>query len=299
MRYYLAEPASPSCYQLGEGPVWDAARERVLWIDVAGGTVHSGRLSGRSVIQDSAHRVDDSVGAVAVAPSGELLVAGRHDLHLVDLHGRHRPVLTVIEGGKRSRLNDGGCDPAGRFLVGSLRQDGRESDDCLYRWDEGGLTVLDDDLTLSNGLAWSADGTLMYSIDSIPGVVWRRSYDAASGACGPREEFLRIEDGKPDGLCIDVEGSLWIAVWGAGQVRCYQPGGALVAVVEVAAPHTSSVAFAGPHRDLMLITTALDELSDAQREQFPDSGRLFLADVGVAGLAPPLWAPPPFARWAE
>ncbi|HBX79615.1 MAG TPA: gluconolactonase [Propionibacteriaceae bacterium] len=299
MRNDIARPASLGRYRLGEGPVWDADRERVLWIDVSRGTVFSGTLDGRSVIENSAVHVDETVGAVAVSASGDLLVAGRHDLHVVDRAGRSRRVLMVVQPDKASRLNDGGCDPAGRFVVGSLRQDDRVSDECLYRWDQDAVTVLDDDLTLSNGLAWSADGTAMYSVDTIPGVIWSRPYDSVTGACGPRTEFLRCDDGKPDGLCLDVDGNIWVAMWGAGQVRCYRPDGAQIAVVDVPAPHTSSVAFVGPHRDLLLITTARDELSEAQLEEFPDSGRLFIADVGVRGLPTHPWRPHPSGTTSE
>jgi len=105
--------------------------------------------------------------------------------------------------------------------------------------------------------------------------------------------LLRVTDGSPDGLCLDVDGSLWIAVWGAGEVRCYRPDGVLTAVVSVAAPHTSSVAFVGPRLGLMLITTAREELTVEQLTGFPDSGRLFLADVGVVGLEVPAWTPTP------
>ena len=286
---FTAQPASETSYQLGEGPVWDAPRERLLWVDVVAGKVISGSLHAGSVSETSAVAVDETVGAVVPAPSGELLVAGRRDLHLVDELGRTHRLAEVVPTDKQSRLNDGACDPAGRFLVGSLAQDGRVGEECLYRWDGAGTTVLDDDLTLSNGLAWNADGTVLYSIDTTPGVVWQRSYDVATGDVGSRSELLRITDGSPDGMCLDTEGNLWIAVWGAGEVRCFRTDGEHLATVTVAAPHTSSVAFVGPVLDLLLITTARDELTDQQLTNFPDSGRLFLADVGVAGLPVHAW----------
>jgi sugar lactone lactonase YvrE len=291
MRHLSAEPASSSAYQLGEGPVWDAQRQRVLWVDVVEGKVCTGSLHGHGVVAESALHVDETVGAVVPAASSGLLVAGRHDLYLVDPLGNQRRLVEVVPRNKQSRLNDGACDPAGRFLVGSLAQDGRTGDECLYRWDSHGVTTLDDDLTLSNGLAWSADGTVLYSIDTDPGIVWQRSYDPATGATGVRTQVLHVTDGHPDGMCLDVEGNLWIAVWAAGEVRCYRPDGEQIAKVAVAAPHTSSVAFVGPRLDLLLITTARDELSKAQLKAFPDSGRLFLVDPGVAGLPVAAWTP--------
>jgi sugar lactone lactonase YvrE len=291
MRRLTAEPASVLAYQLGEGPVWDEPRHRVLWVDVVAGNVHTGSLVGRSIVEESCLHVDETVGAVVTAASGELLVAGRRALYRVDQLGDPSRLVQVVPEGKASRLNDGGCDPAGRLVVGSLAQDARLSDECLYLWGGDGVSVIDDDLTLSNGLAWSADGTVLFSVDTIPGVVWMRGYDASTGRCDVREELFRIKDGKPDGLCLDAEGNLWIAIWGAGQVRCYRPGGALIATVEVPAPHTSSVAFIGPELDLLLITTAREELTDNQLSDFPDSGRLFLADVGVTGVPVTPWNP--------
>ena len=171
---------------------------------------------------------------------------------------------------------------------------GGTGEECLYRWDEQGVTTLDDDLTLSNGLAWSADATILYSIDSTPGIVWQRRYDVATGDLRqPRVSCCASPTASRTGCAVDAHGNLWIAVWGAGEVRCYRPDGELVSTVTVAAPHTSSVAFVGPGLDLLLITTARHDLTDRQLAERPNSGRLFLADVGVCGLPVPEWVAPP------
>ena len=290
MKHVAAEVASSTAYELGESPVWDAARQRILWVDINEGKVFTGSLVGRSIIEESVLVVDETVGSVVPGANGDILVAGRHSLHRLSPDGDQSRLLRVISGDKRSRLNDGGCDPAGRFLVGSVGQAERKASECLYRWDgHETVTVLDDGLTISNGLVWSADGTVMYSVDSIPGIVFKRSYDATTGACGEREEWLRFADGLPDGACLDVHGNLWVAAWGTGQIRCFQPDGAQIATVDVDAPLTTSVAFVGVDRDLLLITTARDELTQEQLAAHPDSGRLFIADVGVAGQPPYLW----------
>ncbi|GAA3340874.1 hypothetical protein GCM10020358_30050 [Amorphoplanes nipponensis] len=218
--------------------------------------------------------------------AGELLVAGAQTLLT-------NPQTRIVPAGERRRLNDGACDPAGVFLVGTLALDDPRGTEILVRVErDGSLTTLDDDLNLSNGLAWSPDGTLLYSIDSVPGLVRVRSYDAATGAVGPRREWLRIADGLPDGLCVDAEGHLWIAIWGAGEVRRFTPDARPAGVVTVPAPHTTSVAFAGPGLNRLLITTATAHLSASRLAAYPLSGRLFLADVGVAGLPVTPWAGP-------
>jgi len=281
-----AAVATGESFRLGEGPFWDAPRDRLLWVDVDAGTVHEGRLDGDRVAVTASQRRDRTVGAVVCSAAGELLVAGAQTL-LTD------PEIRIVPAGARRRLNDGACDPAGNFLVGTLALGDGQGAETLVRVEPAGsLTVLDDDLTLSNGLAWSPDGTLFYSIDSVPGIVWVRSYDAATGATGPRREWLRITDGLPDGMCADAEGHLWIAVWGAGEVRRFTPDGRPAGVITVPAPHTTSVAFVGAGLDRLLITTATAMLSAEQRAAYPMSGRLFLADVGVAGLPVTPWVGP-------
>ena len=154
---------------------------------------------------------------------------------------------------------------------------------------DGTATVIDDDLSISNGLAWSPAGDVMYSVDTRPGIIYARPYDPDTGDWGERTQVLRLDRGGwPDGLCVDADGNLWVAIWGGGEVRCYTPAAERVATVSVPAPHTTSVAFAGAERDTLLITTATDQLSAAQLEQYPLSGRVFAAHVGTvcAPLAP-------------
>lgn len=288
MTGWTATAASAGVFGLGEGPLWDAPRERLLWVDVNAGTVHEGRLDGDDVVPTGARHYDRTVGAVVCSAAGDLLVAGAQTLITAPGSGPR-----IVPAGARRRLNDGGCDPAGAFLVGTMALDGARGGDALVRVErDGTVTVLDDDLTLSNGLAWSPDGALLYSIDSIPGVVWVRSYDAATGVTGPRREWLRITDGLPDGMCVDAEGHLWIAIWGTGQVRRYTPAGRLAGTIEVPAPHTTSVAFAGADLDLLLITTATAQLGADRLAAYPQSGRLFRARVGVTGLPVTPWAGP-------
>jgi sugar lactone lactonase YvrE len=293
MRVYTATVASDGEHELGEGPVWDEARQRVLWVDINAGTVHEGRLEGGVVVAAGTQmRFRETVGAVVCDADGHLLVAGARRVYRVLGDSRAAVHADLIPDSKLSRLNDGACDPAGRFLVGSLALDGRQREECLYRLeDNGDVTVIDDDLTISNGLAWSPAGDVMYSVDTIPGIVWSRPYDPTTGRWGERTQVIRLDHGgSPDGLCVDTDGNLWVAIWGGGEVRCYTPAGERLATVSVPAPHTTSVAFAGPDRDVLLITTATDQLSAAQLDEFPLSGRLFTAHVGAVGLPVAAWS---------
>lgn len=285
---FRAVPASEHRYGLAEGPLWDGERNRVLWVDINAGAIHAGTITDAGISDDTVLHVPGTAGAVVTSREGELLVAGARRLYTVASTGAVRPGPQVLSESTASRLNDGGCDPAGRFLVGSLALDDRAHEEVLVRIEaDGEIVVIDDDLGLSNGLAFTPDR--LYSVDTRAGTIWIRDYDPATGAVGPRHEFLRVPSRHPDGLCLDDAGNLWIAMWGEGKVECYSPEGRRLAVVEVAAPNTTSVAFVGGNLDTLLITTASEELSDAQLARYPDSGRLFTARVEVRGLPVPAW----------
>jgi sugar lactone lactonase YvrE len=295
MRTFQASPASTETHQLAEGPVWDADRDRILWVDIEAGAVHAGQLRYGRVHRTASRTFDPTVGAVVCAADGRLLVARRRDLVVLaglDTEDDSTPAdpVALVPPDKQSRLNDGKCDPAGRFLVGAMALDGRIRDDALYRLElDGRVSLIDADLTLSNGLAWSPDGARMYSIDSKPGILWVRDY-GPDGSVGARRELFRIDDGTPDGMCVDTDGNLWIAIWGAGEVRAFTPSGEHVATVHVGPPHTSSVAFVGPELDTLLITTARSQLSPDELTRFPDSGRLYTAQVDARGTPGAPWS---------
>ena len=288
-----ATPATSERFRLGEGPLWDAPRNRLLWVDIEGGAVLEGVLDGGAIAVTDRIPFDGMVGAVTVAGDGTLLVAAQE--HLVVRHpdGRREDGPRVVPAGEPRRCNDGGTDPAGRFLVGTLSLEGPSEREVLVRLEhDGRLTVLDDDLALSNGLAWSADGRRMFSVDTLRRTVSVRDYDPGSGAVGPRRVHLRLEDGFPDGIAMDAADHLWVAVWGGGEVRRYAPDRTLVDRVATGAPHTSSVAFAGDDLRLLVITTATSELTGAQLRAHPDSGRMLTARVDVPGLPVSPWHGP-------
>jgi sugar lactone lactonase YvrE len=277
---FRATPLSDDAYELGEGPVWDPLRQRLLWVDILPGRVYAGRLDPFTVDQEWSF--DGMVGAVAVSAAGSLLIAEQETLTRVDPDGTRTGLARVLPAGGGSRLNDGAVDPDGRFLIGSmsLTDVTGATDEVLARFEDGKLTTLDHDLTLSNGLAWVGDR--FFSIDSIPGVIYGRDYPA-----GPREELFRVTGGLPDGMCADREGNLWIAVHGAGRVECRTPAGDLRAVVELDSPQPTSVAFAGPELDILVITSATEGLDPVP----PGAGRIFACRVHTAGAPTPYWNP--------
>jgi sugar lactone lactonase YvrE len=293
---FTATPASARRHILAEGPVWVAETGTILWIDVEAGSVFEGRLEGDSIEESRKLDFDGRVGAAVPGVDGSVLVATSGSLVVVARSGDRFDGPVIVPTGIQSRTNDGACDPAGRLLVGTMSLDEREGDDGLYRIeDDGTLTTIDADLSLSNGLGWSPDGSLLYSTDTAPGIIWVRDYDAKTGAIGARREHLRLDGEFPDGLCVDSRGNLWVAIWGAGQVRSYSPGGELLATVEVSCPSPSSVAFVGEQLDVLLITSASRDLTAAELLIYPDAGRLYLARVEATGTPTFPWS----ASWAD
>ncbi|MEU7900137.1 SMP-30/gluconolactonase/LRE family protein [Nonomuraea sp. NPDC049152] len=270
----IADSLSTETYELAEGPLWDPVAERLLWVDIPTGRVMEGALREGDLRVVRTHTLPGTVGAVAPAADGSLLVAAQHGFATIGERTTVGP--RVLPKGTASRFNDGRCDPAGRFLAGSTAKDERQGQERLYRLElDGTVSVLADGLTISNGLGWSPDGRTLYHVDSIPGVVWAQPYDVETGRVGPRAVILQVSDGLPDGMAVDVEGNLWIAIWGAGEVRRHTPDGRLLDSVKVASPKTSSAAFVG---SALVITTA--------------GGGLFAADVGVTGLPATPWKGP-------
>lgn len=286
---HQSRPLASEVFVLSEGPNWDAAAGRVGWVDIEAGRILSAPWVDGDLGPATSIATGEYVGVAFPIGGGRYIAALTRELAIVDADGgiqRSRPLTP--EG---TRFNDGAVDPAGRLLVGTLALTEEGEDHQLLRLEhDGTVTVLDDDLRLSNGLGWSPDGTVLYSIDTPRNTVFRRSYDSATGAVGAREVFLEL-DGHPDGMTVDASGNLWIAIWGGFEVRCYDASGARVedATIAVDAPHVSSVAFVGPSLDVVAITSSSRDLSPAERERWPHAGGLFTAAPGVRGLAPTPW----------
>lgn len=275
--------ASRRAFRLGEGPLWDDRRHRLLWVDILGCSVFVGELRDDVVEVVDELAFDDMVGGVALTEDDTLVVAVRDRVVRVASDGSRTETPPLFDGTSR-RFNDGQVDPSGALVIGTLSLDPPSRSERLLRLDGGTAEVVDDDLTLSNGLAWSGDGRLFYSVDTMTRTIHVRDRDPVTGSLEPRRVFTVLDAGFPDGLCIDADDHVWVAIWGEGRVLRLSPDGDVVARIDLPAPHTSSVTFVGPEHDVLVVTTATDELSPEQRERFPDSGRLFALRPGVRGL---------------
>lgn len=291
MRHLRARPCSPDPGRLCEGPVWDHDLQELLWVDITAGLIHRGSLVPRAdgsglpdVLPRTALAPGGTVGAVRPTRSGALIAAVSMSLVKIADDGCPEELAALPLAGVRRRLNDAACDPRGRLLAGTMAYDTTPGAGSLYQLGPDGLRVLIESVTISNGLGWSPDGALMYYADSPTGRVDVFDYDLATGTPSGRRPFAAIDGGVPDGLTVDREGNVWVAVWGAGQVRAFAPDGDCHTVVDVDASHVTSVAFAGPALDTLVITTATEELTPRQLREERHAGRLFVCRPGVAGL---------------
>lgn len=275
---------------LSEGPLWDAATGRVVWVDLEAGRILSAPWVDGRLGEVASVSVGEQVGCAFPIGGGRYVAALTRELAIVEADGTIRRGSALTPEG--TRFNDGEIDPAGRLVVGTLALNEAGWDHLLLRLEhDGTVTTLDDDLGLSNGLGWSPDGATFYSIDTPRRTVFRRDYDVATGAVGKREVFIELVDAYPDGMTVDADGNLWIAIWGGHEVRCYDASGARIdgATVSVDAPHVSSAVFVGPDLDHLVITSASRDLSPDERLRWPHAGGLFVAHPDARGRASTPW----------
>jgi sugar lactone lactonase YvrE len=272
---------------LGEGPVWIPEDEALYWVDILGRTVYRYRPTDRSVSQ---FEVDRTVGCVSSRRTGGLVLGLQDEVVAFDPEsGALTTIAPIEQDDPTTRINDGTCDPAGRFWVGTQPWDEtRVGVAALYCVDtDGSCRRMLDNVTISNGLGWSADARTMYYIDTQNQTVDAFDFDLDSGDISARRRLLEIDEseGYPDGLAMDAEDCIWVALWGGAAVHRYSPDGDKLQVVEIPATQVTSCAFGGPELEDLYITSATMELPQADLLAHPRSGALFRCRVGVAGMA--------------
>ena len=261
--------------ELGEGPCWDGESQSLYWVDITAERVH--RLSAAGV--HSSWHVGAPAGAVVPRAGGGLVVAAGNGFITLDPLTGAVGELAIAPGQPGTRMNDGKCDRAGRFFAGSMSEDESPGRGSFYKLDtDRSVSEIFTGIGISNGLGWSPDDRLMYYTDSLDYRVDVLDYDVAGGALGARRPFATLGSGDvmPDGLAVDAEGGVWVAVWGGSIVQRYDAGGRLTGVVRLPAANVTSCTFGGPALDRLYITTAAGPGRLA--------GALFTCAAGVAGL---------------
>jgi sugar lactone lactonase YvrE len=281
-----AEIAFPAQCELAEGPLWDASRGLLRWVDILLGRVHA------LDVASGAHRsfgAGDMVGTVGLTRSGGLVLALAGGFALSGPDGQDlRPFGDFSADRSVTRLNDGKPDPWGSFWAGTMAVPEDSGFPCsLYRLSpDGVVTELFGGVGLSNGLDWSDDRRVFYYSDSHAGGVDAFDTDPDTGALSGRRRLAEVSGGVPDGLTLDAEGCLWLAVWGSGELRRYTPDGRLDTIVKLPASQVSSAAFGGTDLSTLYITTARENFTPADLAAEPHAGDIFACTPGVPGRPP-------------
>lgn len=270
---------------LGEGPIWDAARQQLYWVDIIAGHLHCFDPGSR---QDQIIDVGQPLGCAAPTRSGRLILGLQNSLAILDPTNSHLTNIMYPESHlPGNRFNDGKCGPDGRFLVGSMDNAEVDASGSLYSLaSDGTLQTLLSGIGISNGLTWSPDRTIMYFIDTPTRQVMAYDYDLASGDIANPRAVVSVpaEMGWPDGMTSDSNGYLWVALWGGAALSVWNPtNGALVEKIAIPAKNVTSCVFGGPRLEQLFITTARKGLDSADLAAFPASGGLFRVLTDVTG----------------
>jgi sugar lactone lactonase YvrE len=270
---------------LGEGPVWNHQRGVLEFVDIMSGRLHHFEpRSGRHTVTE----VGSHIGCFAPRRGGGYVVGVKEGFGLIGPGGGAvEMVAPVLAGHPELRMNDGKCDPSGRFFAGSMGYDFSPGVGALHRLDpDGSVHAMVDGVTVSNGLDWTDDQRSMYYIDSMAYGVDVFDYDAADGSIANRRRAVDVANDTgspmgltvPDGMTLDSEGALWVAVHGSGEVRRFDREGNLLQTVSIPPTGVTSVAFGGDNLDELYITCAADPNHPA-----PHAGGLFRCRPGVSG----------------
>jgi sugar lactone lactonase YvrE len=274
--------------ELGEGPVW-LERERALSrVDIHGASiVVLDPVTGR----ERRRRLAGQVGFALPTTSGATIAGVERSLvALADLDAEGVPLASVEAERSGNRFNDAACDPRGRLWAGTMSRDRQPGAAALYRYVAGSRPELAiGGATISNGLDWNLDATRLYYIDSTTQRVDAIDFDVDTGGLGRRRAFAMIDpgDGLPDGLCVDAEGGVWIALFGGAAIRRYNPHGALEAHISLPVTNPTSLAFGGPGLTDLYVTSARHRLTAEQLAREPAAGALLRVRPGVRGR--PSW----------
>ena len=270
---------------LGEGPLWHPEYNALYWVDILGAALH--RLDF-ATDEHSVVEYDEAITCVARHANGGLVAALRSGLWRLDAAGDRQACLAQApEDTHDHRFNDGGCDPAGRFWIGTMNETQSAADASLYCYDGHALVPRIGSMTITNGLAFSTDGRWMYHTDTPTRVIRRHAFDPATGDIGPGETWVDLNtldiEGNPDGAAVDVEDHYWTALFGGAAVARFDPEGRLVARYPLAALQPTMPAFGGPDQRTLFVTTARENMDATTLAEWPQSGSVFSMAVDVPG----------------
>jgi sugar lactone lactonase YvrE len=272
--------------ELGEGALWDERTKQLYWVDILSHALHVYKPASK---EHKRYHVGQMVSTVVLSETGDVLLAVQNGFARFDLESEKLAILVDPEADKSSnRFNDGKCDPAGRFWAGTMDLSATiPNKGSLYRLDpDMSVHTMLTEVSISNGIVWTADLKTMYFNDSTPYTVTAFDYDNLTGNISNPRVVIQVPEamGMPDGMSIDREGMLWIAHFFGGAVHRWNPHtGQVIETIKLPTSNPTSCAFGGDHLDEMYITTACDSLSEEQRSREPYAGGLFRVKLDTIG----------------
>ncbi|WP_017298550.1 SMP-30/gluconolactonase/LRE family protein [Nodosilinea nodulosa] len=269
--------------RLGEGPLWDSAKQVLYWVDIYNHRVHVFEPSSG----DDCHwDVGDLVSTLALMAGEKLLMALGSRIAYLDLtSGAIETLYSFDFSSPGTRFNDGKCDPQGRFWVGTCSSNSGQA--SLYRYDpNGSVQMMETGLTISNGLGWSPDGHTFYLTNSPQRKIFAYRFDGETGDISDRTVVVDLGDEpvEPDGLAIDRDGNLWTALWDGWGVACFSPTGEALGRVELPVQRPTCPTFGGSNLSTLYVTTASVGLSQQEIQQGFYAGDIFAIAAPVPGL---------------
>lgn len=271
---------------LGEGPVWDADRNTICWIDILSGKIHEYSFLDLS---HKIHHVRQTIGSLAICESGDFVAALKDGFAFIERkNGEVKMIVNPEQHLANNRFNDGKCDPAGRFWAGTMSLTEDKGAGSLYVLENNHTySKKMEGVTISNGMAWSSDQKQLFYIDTPSMKVSAFDYDVINGSISNRRTVIQIEesDGYPDGMTIDSEGMLWIAHWNGWQVSRWNPAnGEKLLSIKLPVAKVTSCTFGGDNLTDLFITTAQVGLAQNELLDQPLAGSLFvIRHCGFAG----------------
>jgi len=280
-----AENVAKARNVIGEGPRWNAAEQRLYWVDfIENQNIHSWHPATQELLT---YRTEAPVTALGFRRTGDFIVATGGQIATFSLATRKLSSFTSVDDRPGMRLNDGAVDANGRFWVGSMHSEKQdEPHGSLYRYDsDGSIHTMDSGFTVSNGLGWSPDQRTFYFIDTFRRVINAYDYSASTGSISNRRVFVRTveSDGFPDGLAVDSEGYVLVAFWGGWKVVRYDPDGKQEREIRFPVANPTACTFGGRDRDELYVTSARLGLTTDQLAQQPMAGDLFRVRLNVQG----------------
>lgn len=272
--------------ELGEGPVWDSRLGVLYWVDIYAGTLH---IYNPQDGDDHTIHIGEPLGCAAPRRTGGLILGLGSGFGTLDLSDGSWTHLTIPQLNLHgNRFNDGKCDPVGRFIAGTMDDTEKSASGSLYSLDpDFTLRTLITGLHISNGLTWSPDNRTFYFIDTPTRFVMAYDYDLAIGRIANPRPVVSIPPdlGWPDGMTSDIEGMLWVALWGGARITRWDPAtGQMVAEFSIPALNVTSCIFGGSNLTDLFITTARKGLTTSELAEYPLSGGLFRLKTNIRGM---------------